>query len=60
MRFFLVKFDIYNEEGEILIQGALIETPENVSWAIRLLTIGWKLANLNFNNGLFYDNKWRF
>ena len=29
--FFLVKFDIYNEEGEILIQGALIETPENVS-----------------------------
>ena len=29
--FFLVKFDIYNEEGEILIQGALNKTLKNVS-----------------------------
>ena len=29
--FFLVKFDIYNEEGEILIQGTLNKTLKNVS-----------------------------
>ena len=38
--FYIVKFDIYNEEGEILTQGSVIEIRKNVNWAIRLLTIG--------------------